>query len=136
MMAKSRRKGHVRRTKGGQVAQVRAHSLKTKGAKKREAESREKEENRTIANTIWKQIPISTKMACGARNPTIEKRALIFTVGRGSSHRIRVSLNALDYYDVALLRIKRGGKGIITEEKKENIDDVNLGEVIYHMVNK
>jgi hypothetical protein len=88
-----------------------------------------------IATTIWQQIPTSTKMACGAREPTADTNCLIFKVLNGSTHRIKVTLDPYDTYTVELFKQKRD-YSVSVVEKHEDVYCDMLGEVIYHMVNK
>lgn len=91
----------------------------------------------TIANTTWKQIPVMTKMACGARQPIGSKDGtLTFKVGGGPMRFVQVKLNGLDLYDVEFGRVKRGSYERVVMKSAENIDAENLGEAIYHMVNR
>jgi hypothetical protein len=87
------------------------------------------------ANTAWKQIPIMTKMACGAREAKVSDGKLVFKVGGKPMHFVEVALN-LDLYDVTHFRIKRGSHERVEMESAEGIYNDMLSEVVYHMVNK
>jgi hypothetical protein len=91
-----------------------------------------------IATTIWNQISMSTKMACGARKPIGDdkNRQLMFQVGGRTFRKIVVTLTPADLYDVKLIKIKRNTIEAITEESHEGIFADQLSEIIYHMVNK
>lgn len=89
----------------------------------------------TIAKTIWSQISVSTKMACGAREPMALENGLVFFVLSGkASKRIRVLLNAMDTYDIELLKTTVHGLHLV--ESKAGIYCDQLSEVIYHICNK
>ncbi len=95
-------------------------------------------QNEQIARTIFSQISMSTKMACGIRKAVITDNGLMFQVGSGNPmKKIIVKLNSLDYYDVEMGKITRKG-GLVWKimETAENVDCFSLSEVIYHMVNK
>lgn len=90
----------------------------------------------TVATVIWNQISLSTKMACGARNPIGDNNRLIFQVSikPGASYKVAVTLDASDTYTVQLYKCR----GIKSEVIKE-IDDIyndNLSKVIYDMCNE
>jgi hypothetical protein len=88
-----------------------------------------------VASIIWNQIPISTKMACGAREPTADTNCLIFKVLNGSAHRIKVTLQSDDTYLIELFKQKRDAS-VSAIESHDGIYCDMLGETIYHMVNK
>ena len=88
-----------------------------------------------IAATIWRQISVGTKMACGAREALAINRGLLFTVGRAMT-RVRVLLTPADLYEVSLIKLKRGtGEARIVEARDDKYAE-DLSETIYHMVNK
>jgi hypothetical protein len=88
-----------------------------------------------VLNTIWKQINIGTKLACGARNPTAcSNGALQFQVERGGKYMF-VELLPSDTYKVTLKRFRKGCDTKVLEEKEDVYCD-QLSEIIYHMVNK
>lgn len=89
-------------------------------------------------NITWKQIPIMTKMACGAREAMTydEGRNIRFKVGGKPMRYVEVELDASDTYTVRYLRIKRGSYARIVLEEKTFVYADMLGEIIYHMVNK
>ena len=99
-----------------------------------------------IAKTIMKQISITTKMACGAReyrvngldNPGFEtKRGIQFRVGAGSKRQyIKVVLEPNDTYTVICYRLKRVTNEHVDIEQFNDIYCDQLSEIIYHMVNK
>ncbi len=90
------------------------------------------------ANTAWKQIPVMTKMACGAREATTHgKNELTFKVGSKPMRYVRVTyLPGSDLYAVDHFRVKRNDYSQITLKKVAGIYADQLGETIYHMVNK
>jgi hypothetical protein len=83
------------------------------------------------ANTAWKQIPMSTKMACGFRNPIDCGHYLAIKSNR--SHVI-ISLSPMDTYNVYVISI-RADKAKIKEQRADVYAE-DLGEVLYHMLNK
>lgn len=88
-------------------------------------------------NIAWKQIPVMTKMACGARQPRCSSDGkLAFRVESKPMRFVEVTLNADDTYAVEYLRIKRGSYQRVSIEKAEGVYAEDLGETIYHQVNK
>jgi hypothetical protein len=88
-------------------------------------------------NIAWKQIPVSTKMACGAREPRCSSDGkLCFRVESKPMRFVEVSLDADDTYTVEYLRVKRGSYDRVSIEKASGVYVENLGETIYHQVNK
>jgi hypothetical protein len=85
---------------------------------------------------IWKQIPITTKMACGARDAVLIGNGLRFKVGGKPMHYIEVVLAPSDTYKVTAYRIKRGSCAKVVLEEYEDVYADVLGEVIYRAVNK
>lgn len=100
------------------------------------------DEMQQIAKTIRQQIGVPNLMACGAREWKLlgfdsPKKGLQFRVNAGAKRQyIKVILEPNDTYTVISYRLKR-----VTDEHID-INDVydiyceNLGETIYHMVNK
>lgn len=97
------------------------------------------------AQTIIKQIPAMTRMACGWRNASYSANDEAYdvqvtaTVLRGNSHFIRVTLELNDTYTVERLRIptaRAKDQSIRHEERAENVFCDMLGEVVYKMCNK
>lgn len=92
------------------------------------------------ADIIWSQISRSTKMACGARNPTKGKDNnrpyLLFqvTIKPGVKNFVKVTLDPSDTYTVKLLQYR--GVNVKEIESHEDIYNDNLSEVIYRMCNK
>lgn len=87
-----------------------------------------------IANTIWQQITLATKMACGARQALGLPDGIQFTVLRSKSTKIQVTLDPSDTYTVKYIRMRKF-EAIVVEEKSDVYVD-NLNEVIYRMCNK
>jgi hypothetical protein len=88
----------------------------------------------TIPQTIYSQISISTKMSVGARKPIGGSNYLIFDVLTGSQHKVKITLNSLDLYDVQRLRIRK--HEVIVVEELNNVYADQLNDVIYGFVNK
>lgn len=87
----------------------------------------------TVGKTIYGQISVSTKMACGIRDPIAIENGLVVTVlNRGK--KIRIVLNAMDTYDIDLLKTNTHGLHLV--ESKTDIYCDQLSEVIYHLCNK
>ncbi len=88
------------------------------------------------AAITWQQINVSTKMACGARNPIMsnEGRTLWFdvTIRRGVKHKIEVAL-VNDEYDIKLHYIR--GTNTRVQEEKTGIYVENLNETVYRLCN-
>lgn len=88
-------------------------------------------------NVAWRQVPVMTKMACGARSPRrTSDGKLIFKVHSKPQRWIEVALNGLDLYNVCYFRLKRGSLERIELESVDDLYADMLGETIYHMVNK
>lgn len=87
----------------------------------------------SVADTIWGQIGMGTKMACGAREASATgPNGLRFKVARGSW--ITVTLDPSDTYTVRHCR----RSGVVPKVIAE-VDDIyaeQLSDVIYGMVNK
>jgi hypothetical protein len=83
------------------------------------------------ANTAWKQIPISTKMACGFRSPINCGHYLGIKSNR--SHVI-ISLSPVDTYNVYVISVRNSHVKI--KEQQTDVYAEDLGEVLYHMLNK
>lgn len=91
----------------------------------------------TPAQIIWKQIPIMTKMACGARKPTTHgENELSFKVGGKPLRYIKVEYTPDDLYNVTYFRVKRNDYSQIVLDYSFGIYADQLGEVIYNQVNK
>lgn len=106
---------------------------------------------RTAADTAWRQIPIMTKMAVGAREAKSHgNNELSFKVGKRQTW-IRVTYcPGRDLYDVKLEHIKRKkdkasskafgfpcwDETLVTVEQAEGLYADMLGEAIDGMVNK
>jgi hypothetical protein len=91
----------------------------------------------TVANTIWRQISLGTKMACGAREQMGDADSLTFrvTISRGVTHKVKVQYNkGADDYTVILYRIR--GTNVTEQEKHKGVYCDNLSDVIYRMCNK
>lgn len=64
----------------------------------------------TIARTLSGQIPGWLKMALGFRNAVALPDGLQFDVTAGKTYRVVITLNALDLYEVRILKIGRRSK--------------------------
>jgi len=91
---------------------------------------------RDQANVAWKQIPVMTKMSCGAREAKFSSGKLVFKVGGKPMRYIEVELSGGDLYDVKHFRLKRGSYSRVELESADGLFNDMLGEAIYHMVNK
>ena len=90
-----------------------------------------------VAQITWSQIPVMTKMACGARNASYNKEGkLSFKVTNKPYRFVEVVLAGDDTYSVEYIRIKRGSLERVSLERSQGIYADMLGECIYHMVNK
>lgn len=87
-------------------------------------------------NTTWQQIPVMTKMACGAREARVSSGKLQFKVGGKPMRYIEVSLNGRDLYDIVHFRVKRNDYSRVELEMANDVFAEDMGETIYHMVNK
>lgn len=93
-----------------------------------------------IAQTIFSQISVATKMACGMRNLSCSRSAdnipyLNMRVGKNSDFLyIRVFYMPSDTYNVELISSKIGYEVQIQE--MEDVYAEQLSNIIYHMVNK
>ena len=87
------------------------------------------------AQTIWNQISVGTKMACGAREPVGSENELHFTVLASRKTKIVVTLDPSDTYTVKFVKIGRGYDIKVVEEMSDVYVD-SLNQVIYSMCNK
>ena len=88
---------------------------------------------------IWSQIPVMTKMACGARQAVLthEGKGVQFRVTNKPMRYVEVVLDeGADLYNVTHGRVKRGSYEHVIMETANGVFAEDLGEVIYHMVNK
>ena len=92
--------------------------------------------NPSVADVIWSQISLNTKMACGARSPLGDGNELSFVVLNGNSHRITVTLDPSDTYTVRRIKVSRKTMGFTVVEEASDVYCDNLSEVVYGMVNK
>ena len=75
-----------------------------------------------VAQIAWSQISIPTKMAVAAREPLGLEDGVQFkvTARRGQTHKIVLTLNALDLYDIRLVRIGGARSGFkVTEISRQ-----------------
>jgi len=92
------------------------------------------------ADTIIAQIGTGNRMACGWRNASFSETSddnqvmVTATVGRGNKNFIQVILNYDDTYTI--VRMKLATKGIEIKQNVSGISASDLGNRIYHMVNK
>ena len=96
----------------------------------------------TVATTIWRQIPIMTKMACGLREATAVSVTELRAKCLRGRHYVFVNLDPSDTYTVRLVRIKRNrraDKPLVEMIDVETVSDVYcdmLGDVVYGVCNK
>lgn len=84
--------------------------------------------------TTWRQISITTKMACGARQPMlVGDSAIKFKVG-GRMRWVEIELDASDTYTARLVRITRNYERIVVEECSHVYAD-SLSAVVYSLCN-
>lgn len=100
-------------------------------------------DTKQIASTIYSQINLNTKLACGIRNLQCGKTHdnlpyLQMRVGDGRKWLyIRVCYMPSDTYTVELCKVNgRPNFNVIQLEEAEDVYCEQLSEVIYHMVNK
>lgn len=100
-----------------------------------------KERTMQIAKTIYSQIGLTTKLACGIRETYCGNTEgedypyLRMRVGNGSYRQfIKVIYMQDDTYVVELLKMTKDGW--VQLEEAEDVYCDQLSEVIYHMVNK
>lgn len=91
--------------------------------------------NNTIGQTIWQQITLGTKMACGARDAVTIENGVMFTVLRSRATKIQVTLDPSDTYTVKFIKITKKFNAVTIEEKSDVYVDM-LNEVVYRMCNK
>lgn len=86
-----------------------------------------------VANTIWKQIPMTTKMAVGARKPIADsdKKSLKFQVLRAPMRFVMVTLDPSDTYTVEFFRLKKNNYQKVTLGKQSGVYAEDLGHIIY-----
>lgn len=92
----------------------------------------------SVASTIWSQISIGAKMACGARDLVSSENGLRFRVGgdRGNQKWIIVNLTLQDSYDVELAEYSARKLEMRTLEKFKDVYAEELSALIYSMTNK
>jgi hypothetical protein len=87
------------------------------------------------AKTAWAQIPLMTKMACGARDGVSAPKYLAFTVGGGARCRkVIITLSASDTYNVYLVRTKRVTGELIAMGELSDVYAEDLGRCVYDLV--
>ena len=90
-----------------------------------------------VVQTIWRQISIHTKMACGVRDMISRGNELKFKVHSKPMRYVRVEyMPGPDLYDVEYFRLKRGSLDKVSMESAEGVYADMLSELIYDMVNK
>jgi hypothetical protein len=100
-------------------------------------ENVEMERSLNPAQIAWRQIPVMTKMACGAREASYSEGGmkLTFKVGRAMRW-IEVSyVEGMDLYRIEFIRMARPYKRIVMESR-EGVYAEDMSEIIYRMVNK
>jgi hypothetical protein len=88
--------------------------------------------NTTVAATILEQIGGMRRLSVmtGAKNFVAGEDRVIFSIGKGAKNKInkvRITLNAMDLYDVEFLRI--WGTDIKTVEKVEGVYNDQLMDI-------
>jgi hypothetical protein len=90
--------------------------------------------------TIRQQIGAGNLMAVGGRDYLYSDkdgaRFLQFTVGRSYLTKIKVTLTPADTYTVEKIKLNRKSLDFKISEKAEDVHADQLGNVVYHMVNK
>lgn len=87
----------------------------------------------TIGKTVWSQISINTKMACGMREPIAIENGLLVTV-LSRCKKIRITLNSMDTYDIDFIQVISNKPKTI--ESKKDIYCDQLSEILYKICNK
>lgn len=88
-----------------------------------------------IANTIWKQLTVHTKMAIGAREPSAGPASLKLKVGGKPMRYIEIELDrGHDLYNVHFFRLKRNDYSLVTLAKMKGVGVGELNSVVYDMV--
>lgn len=88
-----------------------------------------------VANIIWKQISLHSKMACGARELQVTEKGLTFRVMRAMRW-VEIELDASDTYTVRLVRLNRSTHAMITVEQVSDVYADVLSETVYKICNK
>lgn len=92
-----------------------------------------------VSNAIREQIGIGNLMACGAREwKSIKgKEGLNFRVNAGRKRQfIDVILDPCDTYTVISYKLKNVTDERIELERTSDVYCTELGDIVYHMVNK
>jgi hypothetical protein len=96
-----------------------------------------------IADAIYSQISVSTRMACGVRNLICGKSSddlpyLQMRVGDANKWLyIRIYYMPSDTYNVELCKVKgKPSYDVVQLEEAEDVYCEQLSQIIYHMVNK
>jgi hypothetical protein len=82
-----------------------------------------------VAQILWSQLTLATKMACGMRQVVGARNGLTCKVGRGQT--LAIELDPDDTYTV---RLYKGLAKLVEEHTGIYCDQLN--EVVYHAVNK
>ena len=86
-----------------------------------------------VADTIWRQISVQTKMAVGARSPYADDDSVTFKVHSKPRRYIIVALTPRDTYRVRHMRLDRRNRPVELGTHEDVYVDT-LNEVIYRLV--
>ena len=84
----------------------------------------------TMATILWNQLTRDTKMACGLRSGVYDSNSVTLQYGGRAKRYIRVTLNALDYYDIKTFRVTRD-YDMVELDEATNVPVENLNETVY-----
>jgi hypothetical protein len=87
----------------------------------------------TVANTIWQQIDLNTKMAVGARSPLGDDNSLTFGVLSGKRSFVKVTLEPSDTYTVEFIKVGNAPNYKKTLVTRDDVYCDNLASVIYDL---
>lgn len=82
------------------------------------------------AQTTWEQIPKITKMRLAAHTPVAHEDGLHFQTKNFRGKRVRIELNALDYYNIEIYKIDKLGLKVPVMGLVENVDASQMAQVI------
>ena len=88
-----------------------------------------------VADTIWRQIPVMTRMSVGARKPIGGETSIVFKVLNGTRW-INVRLDPCDTYTVTFFRKKRVTREEIIIHEESDIYNSDLADTIYRMTHQ
>jgi len=66
------------------------------------------QDNKQIASTLWRQVPMGNKMRLGAHKLQVTERGLRFKVGMARLTYVEITLDHMDTYTVCVTKYRGG----------------------------